>query len=281
MDNPLEQPAPEGVIERVHEFARDLAYGVAKGLWKAELQLEYNWWRSGEYRINRSGNDEDQFIRDGNIQIKPDNHDFFWLISSKWSFNSPIKGLLLSFGYIQLLEVTGGGEIYTPTQQAFKLLNKPSKAPTVFISYSRKHSSALALLIEARLKIAGIQNPFVDKNLKAGEPWHEELKATISKCQYFVCLIGKQIIYDENEKEPDKRCKWVSTLDSEMVRKEIAWAEQAECKIISIWHNGALKDANTPESLGTRHYITVKGDSALDYETAVNEMLNSMGYSTY
>ena len=34
MDNPLEQPAPDDPIARVHEFARDLAWGVALGMWE-------------------------------------------------------------------------------------------------------------------------------------------------------------------------------------------------------------------------------------------------------
>ena len=33
MDNPLEQPAPDDPIERVHAFARDLAWGAVNGKW--------------------------------------------------------------------------------------------------------------------------------------------------------------------------------------------------------------------------------------------------------
>lgn len=37
MDNPLEQPVSDDPITRVHEYARDLAWGVAHGKWGTGL----------------------------------------------------------------------------------------------------------------------------------------------------------------------------------------------------------------------------------------------------
>jgi hypothetical protein len=65
-----------------------------------------------------------------------------------------------------------------------------------------------------------------------------------------------------------------------MVLKEIQWAENAGCRIISIWH-GCSIDATAPEVLRTHHAIQVTGESALEYETAVNQLLNALGYRTY
>jgi hypothetical protein len=48
-----------------------------------------------------------------------------------------------------------------------------------------------------------------------------------------------------------------------------------------VLHNGAHLDETAPEILKTRHAITVTAENALGYETAVNQLLNSLGYSTY
>ena len=121
---------------------------------------------------------------------------------------------------------------------------------------------ALALLIEARLRMAGNPNPFVDKSLVAGQEWNKELEARVKSARYFIMLIG------------------VETLDSSYVRDELTWAEQSHCTIISVWH-GCKPGDTTPKSLSTRHAILVESESALGYETAINQLLNGLGYATY
>ena len=83
----------------------------------------------------------------------------------------------------------------------------------------------------------------------------------IVNSRYFICLIG------------------ATTLESAQVRHEIDWACEAGCSIISLWHGGEIDAA--PPTLRDRHAILVKAESALDYEVAINQLLNALGYSTY
>lgn len=256
MENPHELPAPTDPIERVHAFARDLAYGVAQGWWTSKFILQtLNDLRGYESFFPDDHSDKDQFDD---------------LTNKKWASGQPSEYLLISFGYlIPLEEIRHVGvkksvrqETYLITEKAMRLLEKPSTPPSVFISYKRDQSSPLALLVEARLRLVGNPNPFVDKNIVAGDGWHGRLKDTIQQSKYFVCLIGKE------------------TLKSEWVQKEIAWAAEAGCTLISIWHGCEMGD-DCPAALRERHAITVTGESAREYETAISELLNALGYATY
>lgn len=244
MENPHELPAPEDVIERVHAFARDLAYGVVVGLWPPRLSVP----------VRATGTES----WSGVGLFGDDNLDK--LVKKKWGNKPPSIFLLQAYGYLVGFDTAR----YTLTQEAFELLDKPAEVPRVFISYRRSESSALALLIEARLKMVGNHAIFIDKNIPAGAKWHGELETTIRNVQVFICLIGP------------------TTLDSDMVRKEIAWAEEADRKIISVWHPGCAFNAETdPPILGERNHILITGESAQEYEAAVNQVLNSLGYATY
>jgi hypothetical protein len=248
MENPHELPAPEDPIEQVHAFARDLAYGVTQGWWTTQFSLKGE--EHGELWL---------YYGEQTGQIY-----FAWsnLVTVKWQNFVPPYSLLLSFGYIQTLENTPTPSRVFLTRAALDLLKTPSAPPSVFISYKRDQSSAFALLVEARLRLVGNPNPFVDKNIVAGDGWHGRLKDTIQQSKYFVCLIGKD------------------TLQSEWVQKEIAWAAAAGCTLISIWH-GCAMDETCPAALRERHAITVTGESAREYETAISELLNALGYATY
>jgi hypothetical protein len=152
---------------------------------------------------------------------------------------------------------------YVLPPKALQLLEKPVQAPGVFISYSRKDSSAFALLVEARLRIVGVPDVFIDKKITAGDEWAEHLEERIREARYFICLVGP------------------NTLRSSVVGQEVEWAVQAGCRIISIWHGGAKITDSAPEALRKRHAISVTEESAREYETAISELLNSMGYRTY
>ena len=242
--HPFEQPPPEDPIKRVRAFAYDLAYGVAQGFWDVEFPVRGRG-RQTIWHINAEKVWEGK--NPGDV-----------LLQEKWNHNPPSPGLLIALDYLAHL----GGDQYSLTAKSLSLLEAPPRPPNVFISYKHDQSSAFALLIEARLKIAGNPNPFLDKNILAGEEWRGHLDSTIKQSQYFVCLIGPE------------------TLKSKMVLQEIAWAEEANCRIISIWHGCAIGN-DSPEVLKQRQVIQVAGESALEYETAVNQLLNSMGYSTY
>ena len=240
MENPFELPAPTDLLDRVRAFARDLAYGAATGLWHTKLY----WGRIRNPEIANANN-------------------YAQHIHPKWGTDIPSEYLLLSFGYIETYETEAGQSSYLLTDKAFQLLEQPATAPNVFISYRRRESSAFGLLLEARLRLAGNPNPFIDKNLVPGSEWNARLKQQIQQSRFFILLIGK------------------TTLDSSYVIQELEWAVESQCTIISVWHAGARVDDSTPEFLRSRHAITVTEENALGYETAVNQLLNSLGYSTY
>jgi hypothetical protein len=240
MENPLAEPVPIDVFQRVQAFARDLAYGVSQGFWHSKL-----YWNSLH-----------------NPEISNTSKLYAHHLGPKWENQIPSDYLLLSFGYLTLFSTEGGSPVYLLTEKTFSLLERPSRPPDIFISYRRSESSALALLIEARLKLAGNPNPFLDKNLAVGQEWQEQLRERIYNSRYFICLIGEK------------------TLESQQVQQEIQWAIEAGCTIISIWH-GSRINAETPAFLRDRHAIIIKDDGALDYEVAINQMLNTLGYATY
>jgi hypothetical protein len=241
MENPFQQQAPADVLARVRELARDLAYGVTLGLWHSRLQWQ-------------------QLL---NPDISKHSKIFAEYLGPKWNNEFPSEYLLLSFGYFSDYAGEPGRSTYLLTEKAFQLLERPSAPPSVFISYRRSESSAFGLLVEARLRLAGNPNPFLDKNLVPGDEWNAQLKQHIQRSRYFVCLIGQ------------------TTLESSYVLQEIEWAAESDCTLISVWHNGAHMNDAVPEILQTRHAIRVTEENALGYETAVNQLLNSLGYSTY
>jgi hypothetical protein len=256
MDNPLQRQAPHDARILVHEFARDLAYGVVEEYWKANFSVYISQGSQEIWQVYSPQSDK---------KYVTDNY-FNKLIEDKWKNTPPSIYLLYVQRYLYKF-----GQYETLTDKAFTLLDKPHSPISIFISYSRRHSSALALLIEARLKIVGIPNPFVDKNLLAGDEWHGRLEKIISECNYFVILIGEQ--YDEGGNR-------IKTLDSEMVKQEIEWAEKYNKTIISIWHNCRIP-RDVASSLTRFNAIQVEGESAEAYENAVNKLLNTMQYATY
>ncbi len=255
MDNPLQLPRPDDAIQQIHDYARDLAYLFVQGDCKPQITVgkRYSW------------GDNPHVEREADSQNRID-------FRRKWgaddeTFRGPSIDLLVSFGY--LVEAQSSQEnnytltTYIFTPKAFQLLEKPSKMPAIFVSYSRKESSALALLIEARLRLVGADRIFIDKMITAGDDWREQLAESIRQCTYFICLVGP------------------TTLSSQVVNHEIAQAVESGCRIISVWHNGQKMGADSPEALRRLHAITVTGESAREYETAISELLNSMGYRTY
>jgi len=241
MENPFNLVVPEGVIARVHAFARDLAYGATRGLWDTQIH-----WR--------------KLL---NPDISKHSKVFSQHLGPKWGTDFPSEYLLLSFGYFEVFQRESGHSVYLLTTKAFQLLETPSTPPSVFISYRRRDSSAFALLVEARLRLAGNPNPFVDKNLIPGDEWNNQLKAQIQSCRYFIVLVGP------------------TTLLSQNVIREINWAVESESTLISVWHGGVVMNENVPDMLKSRHAITITEETALGYETAINQLLNALGYATY
>jgi len=266
MDNPFEIPVPADKLARVHDFARDLAWGALNGLWDAQITFY--------------GGDEHSHaphIVIKNSLVSPLN-GLIGKYVFKWNNPQPQLSLLVSFGYLQKTGERGDkkkfydgvtprlGMDYILTDKAFALLEKPYAPPSVFISYEHDQSSTLALLIEARLKLRDNNiNIFIDKLLVGGVDWRNLIESTIRKSRYFICLINRDTLNN-----------------SKMVQQEIDWALDANCTFIAICYKGySVADSSYPNKLKRHQAIMVPSESAKGYESAISDLLNSLGYSTY
>jgi hypothetical protein len=261
-NDPRTQPAPAIFVDRIEALARDLAYGARLGDWAPVIYID------ASLPSNEYWSSDGPPICSANLAT---------YLDTKWPYDEatnqfphPSYSFLEAWDYFTYKYQSGSAKGYLLTPKAFALLEKPSAPPAIFISYSRKDGSVFALLIEARLRLVGVPNPFVDKNLVPGETWLAVLKERIQACKYFVCIVG------------------VESLNSPHVQKEIAWAIEAGCTVISIWHDTSIDDVAPSikqlpayQELSSRQIITVKGNTADDYESAVNKLLNAMGYPTY
>jgi hypothetical protein len=199
------------------------------------------------------------------------NEELQSLLKDKWESKHPAFPLLESFGYLRLISEAQNQRrytyIYALTETAFSLLQKPALPPSVFISYSRKQSSAFGLLLECKLSSIGVK-PFIDRSIDPGSEWHNQLIKTVNNSTYLVCLIAP------------------GTLDSPYVREEIKWALDAKIGSISIWHsNFTFSRRDIPdcpdwleEFVTSKHAIRVQEESAEGYFDATNKLLNRLGY---
>ncbi len=253
MHNFLEDPVPDDPIQRVHAFARDLAYGALVSKWESVL-----------------------YFRIGENEDFPGKDSISSYLGEKWKNEKPPRmSTLVSFGYATVIPprppelgqhrspLDVGGAKYSLTEKAFALLKQPAPA-SIFISYSRRESSAFALLILARFKAIDLE-PFLDiRDISPGDDWHAELEQEVQQRENFICLIGPH------------------TLESPYVRKEIEWALDAGVRTIPIWHNGFRYDESInpdPElqNFLKRHAIVVEKEDAKAYQSAIDELLNYFG----
>ncbi|MEQ8674707.1 MAG: toll/interleukin-1 receptor domain-containing protein [Aggregatilineales bacterium] len=270
MDSPFEQPAPTDPIQRIHDFARDLAYGAVIGEWSASIGL-----RGGR-------NPSDDWFKDhtaGYETLDSPRAVFY----RKWQIEASNEvppfsrvntfAMLISFGYLtHEREQPFTMHDYLLTGKAFALLEKPVAPLDVFVSYRRMQSSALALLVEARLKIADSDmDAFVDKDIPVGNEWENELREKVRSADYFISLIGTE------------------TLVSPNVMDEIQWALDANCRIVTILHPGfRFEHITNPDArqqkiiaeLNKRQLIMIDSESAEHYDSAIRKLLNTLGYST-
>lgn len=252
MENPIDNPRnPHATLqEDVEDFIRDLAYGVVKLDWGFEHQGKKDilpYWASPRLAMD---------ISDEKLSFR-----------NKWQNNAPHVEILLAYDYLEQIESTKTSNTiprYKLTSKAFDLLNRPAKRIRIFISYKRNQSSALALLLEARLRLRGVRDDhiFIDKSIAVGELWEERIKSEVAACDYFVALIAPK------------------TLDSINVKNEIDWALAANKYVIPICHGGATADV-LPDYLQALNVYVVKDESALDYEQGISHVLNELRFTTY
>ena len=228
---------PSGDVARIKLLAKELALGVHRGLW-------------------------DDFITHS-PRYGPRGENLTTFYKKRWknsNFEHDVDLLMLH----EYLHYSHDG--------AYRLLNTvvglldETEPYNVFISYKRSESSALALLVLARLKAHG-PVPFMDMMLEPGENWHADLEKRIKDCDYFIILLGKE------------------TLDSDMTIKEIEWATKYRKAIIPVWHSGFdlssdkwnEVDSKVKDEIRDRQAIRVIEESASDYNRAIVELLNRFG----
>jgi hypothetical protein len=257
---------PDDPVGQIAAFAKDLAYGVVVNDWPMVLVNQRS-------RVNIAENEKYQDYAE-----------------RKWAnYPTPTFDVLIGFGYVQVVQEEyevleppplGAGSGHLPgyrrrldpslilTNRAFELLKQPTST-SIFISYRRRESSALALLLLARFKLIGLA-PFLDMNIEPGNDWHAQLENEVKTRDHFVCLVGPR------------------TLKSKYVRQEIQWAVEAGKRVIPIWHN-RFDDANLisvqaqyPELavFFERQAIRVEQETPLAYDNAVTQLLNRFGIMT-
>jgi TIR domain len=229
---------PKNAMGRVRTLAKELAEGASEELWS-----------SVPYR----------FFRD---QVFPMSEPVGTYMERRWGGQQPGAHLLIANGYLQ--QTPENPALYSLTKAAFDLIEEiePSR---IFISYKRSESSAFALLVLARLKMAGFE-PFLDLALQPGDDWERGLRERIQGYEYLVALLGQE------------------TLKSEVCLKEISWAIESGLNIIPVWHNGFSYRSgewdvslNVDKALSKTHTIRVIEESALGYNNALVELLNRFG----
>ena len=230
-------PIPSNEPARIRLLAKELALGVQAGLWKRTL---------------------DDVILESRKQYLQRRWDMKFL-SNEWQVKAE---QLRGYGYLEEYNTFDGGKL---TKVAFDLIEE-SESYNIFISYRRLDSSALALLVLARLKDHELV-PFVDMALEAGGNWHADLEEMIQKNDYFIILLGND------------------TLSSTITVKEIGWALEYDKTIIPIWHSGfdlnddkwAEIDQEIKDAIQQTNAIRVTDESASGYNTAIVELLNRFG----
>lgn len=228
-------PIPSGDVARVKLLAKELALGLHRRLWDGRPPMK---------------------VRGRFVPSHPVVAKYIEVRWSEYEFDH-LYVILRSHGYADQ-----NGLLSAKT---FDLLDE-TEPYNIFISYRRLDSSALALLVLARLKEYELV-PFVDMALEAGGNWYADLEERISACDYFIILLGKE------------------TLASPMTVKEIQWALQYERTIIPIWHSGfALKDEEwididqeVKDAIQQTNAIRVADESASGYNSAIVELLNRFG----
>lgn len=264
IDRITQRALPRNSMARVRTLAKELAEGAAEGHWNSIISHFRGWINVPEvlvYLLARWSDLNPQARSDAaalNARVQSEE------LSSVWSAifehgAAPGLDLLVNNGYI-----TVESNQYTLTRAAFDLIEE-TEPTNIFISYRRKDSSAFALLVLTRLKMAGLE-PFLDLALVPGEDWHEGLRSRIQRYDYFILLVGQE------------------TLSSSVVIEEISWALEANLTILPIWHNGFSYRSdqwNLPpavdEALRLRHTIRVVEENPLAYNNAILELLNRFG----
>ncbi len=272
LDHVMQYPLPRNKMARVRVLAKELAAGAIETLWGFEM--------ISLYRDSIESEDAARYAtpellarlkaEDRGTVLVPVDDRLKRYFRERWGCpdfdNFTEFTVMIMRGYATLNQVSGAEVWLNIGEPALDLLEKTDPS-NVFISYKRSESSALALLVLARLKEAGLI-PFVDMSIEPGANWKDFLKEKIEGSEYVVLLLGKE------------------TLHSPMTQQEIMWARAAKKVIVPVWHNGfqyrpsdwkVLPDID--DVLTNTHTIIVQNESAGGYNAALTELLNRFGFT--
>lgn len=246
-----ERDTPTNPMNRLRAFARELAEGAAAGYWPVQFFFQTF--------FNIPGHEGEELYLPEPATMRE------YLLRRWGAKDYPGLTLLETNGFLTRLREDRFSPTFAITQAAFDLIDEVEPT-TIFISYKRSESSAFALLLVARLKSAGL-NPFLDMALVPGENWQARLEDRVRHADVFILLLGQR------------------TLESAVTRQEIAWALDAGCTIIPIWHNGfeyrrddwAGLAGWLDDLLRNTHTIRVTEENPVAYNSAVVELLNQFG----
>jgi hypothetical protein len=181
-------------------LAHDLAWGVFHKNWPDEFFLE------DDHKNNF------EFVRQTGDSLGQNHYSLIEYLDKVWGEKLFNPSMLIEQGYLKKGKAINGTYkgtiwVYYLTGKAQALPAEQVKQRSIFISYRRAESSALALLIVARLKEHGLAS-FLDvhpdnEGLNAGDNWHAELESHVASNDNFIVLIGPK------------------TLESKYVRQEI------------------------------------------------------------
>lgn len=238
-----QRPLPTSPMARIRTLAKELAEGAIEEVWETPIVAQ---------KDDLPGSERRRYV--------PLFESLQAYLAARWNNNYPDFTLLERNGYLER-----DVDTFEITQTAFQLVEEVLSA-SVFISYKRSESSALALLVLSRLKEKGI-DAFVDLTIQPGDDWQDHLKKQIEHRDYVVLLLGRE------------------TLKSEVVLEEIQMALDKGLHIIPIWHNGfkyapeewVSLSPTVNRMLSTTHTVRVLEESALAYNNAIVELLNRFG----
>lgn len=244
MQRVMQREMPANPMARIRTLARELAEGTLHKLWDLSIYF--------------ASAEPDSYGHTETIYGKFDSLEVREYLERRWKNDYPDWKFLHTNGYISW------NDGIRLEKAAYDLIEEAEPAD-VFVSYRRKDSSAFAMFVLTRLKMAGL-NAYLDMAILAGDDWRDRIKAEIEEREYFVLLLGRQ------------------TLSSDIVCDELTWAWERDKKIIPIWHNGyryikgkSKLKPEVDELLDKKNAIRVLEESGLGYNNAIVELLNRFG----
>ncbi len=249
--DPRFDPLPSNPAFYIKRIARDLAWGVQNAKWPDKFVVEIDWYANWRIPNSEEANNDKSFLA---------------YLDKVWGELLPNPKFLDRFGYLNQISSLGGGLVeYELTHDAFKLTEEITPV-SIFISYSRKQSSALALLIVSRFKEHNL-SPFLDmhpdrEDLPLGGDWEKTIKEAIAKSASVVVLIGPK------------------TFSSQNVLNELSWAMEAGAKIVPIWHH-INESIDVPDTIGEelrsavskKQGVIVEAENPKQYNAALDQLL--------